>query len=239
MPVNRAQRAFLTASWRRLILAQYETDPALLEPRLPRGLTLDEWEGRAFVSVVAFDFLDTRVRGMRVPGCVNFPEVNLRFYVTDGDRRGVCFVRELVPSWLTATVARVIYNEPYAKARMRAHAAVSDDELTIEHRFEFGEREHRISATCDAEPSTAPADSIEHHFKEHEWGFGRTRRGVPTVYRVAHPEWLVHRVRESRVEIDAGALYGPEWAWLSDTAPASVVVAEGSDVAVFPDAERD
>ncbi len=233
-----SRRPFLTARWRRLILAQYETDPALLTPRLPAGLELDRWRGRVYVSLVAFEFLDTRVRGFRVPGCVNFPEVNLRFYVTDGQHRGVCFVRELVPSRLTSLVARVVYNEPYARAAMSVSTAESDGELHIDHRFRFGGIEHRIGARVAAERLVPEPGSLEHHFKEHEWGYGRTRGGTPTLYRVEHPTWAIHRVLDTTIDIDAGALYGDEWAWLGDARPDSVVVADGSEVAVYPWTER-
>lgn len=126
------------------MLVQYEADPGLLAARLPPGLKLDRWQGGVYVSLVAFEFLDTRVLGFSFPGCVNFPEVNLRFYVTDGERRGVCFVRELVPQRLTSWVARWRYNEPYARAAMRVRSSEESGTLTIEHRFAAGGGEHRV-----------------------------------------------------------------------------------------------
>src|SRR3982751_5648635 len=110
-------RKFLTAKWSDLIMANYEVDPALLAPNLPAGTTLDLHEGRCFVSLVGFMFLDTRVMGFSVPFHVNFEEVNLRFYVkrttSDEVRRGVVFIKEIVPRSVIATVARVAYGEPY------------------------------------------------------------------------------------------------------------------------------
>jgi hypothetical protein len=78
---------FLTARWSNLCLLTYAVPPSLLEPRLPRGLTLDLRAGDAFVSLVAFDFLDTRVLGIPWPGFRDFPEISLRFYVRRGDDR--------------------------------------------------------------------------------------------------------------------------------------------------------
>ena len=89
--------AFLTARWTNLCLLNYAVPPSALEPHLPRGLSLDTHEGEAFISLVAFDFLDTRVLGIPWPGYRNFPEINLRFYARQGDRRGVVFIREWVP----------------------------------------------------------------------------------------------------------------------------------------------
>src|SRR5215203_4469361 len=103
---------FLTAKWHDLIMVNYEVPPALLEPRLPHGTKLDLKDGRCFVSLVGFMFLDTRVFGFLVPFHINFEEVNLRFYVvreTDDEvRRGVVFVKEIVPKTAIAAVARIL-----------------------------------------------------------------------------------------------------------------------------------
>src|SRR5436853_7761698 len=114
----RPRRAFLTARWRNLILATYAIPEDLLRQRLPPGVELDRRDGSCFASLVAFQFLDTRVLGVTWPGCRDFPEWNLRFYVRRGGERGVCFVREFVPRWLVATAARVLYNGPYRPARV-------------------------------------------------------------------------------------------------------------------------
>src|SRR5439155_9383088 len=96
-----APRPFLTAEWRDLAMLNYEVDPAVLRPRVPAGTELDAWRGRTFLSVVGFMFLDTRVLGIPIPLHRDFEEVNLRFYVrreaSEGWRRGVVFVKELVP----------------------------------------------------------------------------------------------------------------------------------------------
>lgn len=78
-----ARRPFLTARWQHLCLLNYAVDPARLQPRLPEGLELDTLAGEAYMSLVAFDFLDTRVLGIPWPFYRNFPEINLRFYVRD------------------------------------------------------------------------------------------------------------------------------------------------------------
>lgn len=110
-------RPFLTAAWRNLILANYRTPDDLLRPHLPPGTELDRRDGSAWASLVGFQFHDTRVLGVSWPGYRHFPEWNLRFYVRHNGERGVCFVREFVPQRFVATVARVLYNEPYRTAR--------------------------------------------------------------------------------------------------------------------------
>src|SRR4051794_39928180 len=123
-------RRFLTARWCHLILANYPAPDDLLLPQLPPGVELDRRDGSAWCSLVGFQFLDTRVLGIGWPGYRTSPEWNLRFYVTQGDRRGVCFVREFVPRWLVATLARAIYNEPYRPAPMIMEVANTPGAVT-------------------------------------------------------------------------------------------------------------
>src|SRR5690349_11602298 len=93
-------KTFLTAQWRDLAMLNYNVDPALLQPFVPAGTELDLWNGRAFLSLVGFRFLDTKVRGISFPFHSNFEEVNLRLYVQRRDglmiKRGVVFIREIV-----------------------------------------------------------------------------------------------------------------------------------------------
>src|SRR5262245_48416190 len=170
-------RSFLTARWENLFLATYAVPPSLLEKRLPAGLALDTRDGSAFVSLVAFEFLDTRVLGVGWPGYRHFAELNLRFYVRRGADRGVVFVREFVPQRLVAWVARWLYNEPYLAAPISAERDESDDSITMDYRLRYAGREHSVHVEA-GKPAFRPADdSAEHFFKEHHWGFGVTRRG--------------------------------------------------------------
>ena len=112
---------FLTAQWRKLIMAQYEVAPEVLQRRLPPGLTLDLYESRCFVSLVGFLFDHVRILGLPIPFHTQFEEVNLRFYVRrpmpDGSfRRGVVFLSEIVPKPAISAVARALYGEAYATA---------------------------------------------------------------------------------------------------------------------------
>ena len=112
---------FLTAAWRKLIMAQYEVPPALLEPHLPPGLELDLYHGRCFVSLIGFLFDHVRILGLPIPFHTQFEEVNLRFYVRrpmpDGSsRRGVVFLSEIVPKPAITLVARTLYGEAYTTA---------------------------------------------------------------------------------------------------------------------------
>ena len=92
---------FLTAEWRYLAMLNFEIDPTILRPFVPRGTELDFYRDIAYVSVVGFRFLNAHLFGIGLPFHRDFEEVNLRFYVRrraeEGWRRGVVFIRELVP----------------------------------------------------------------------------------------------------------------------------------------------
>jgi len=228
------RRPFLTARWSNLAIVTYEVPPALLEPHLPAGLELDRRGGAAFASIVAFDFLDTRVWGVPWPGFRTFPEINLRFYVRRGERRGVVFIREFVPRPLVAWLARAIYNEPYLVAPIESAVAGEAPAVVTRRRLRWRGRTHAIEVT-GSRPAFRPAEaSNEHFFKEHQWGFGRDRRSRPILYEVRHPQWDVYPVRSWSLDLDWAQVYGPRWDVLAREKPVSVLLAVGSAVSVYP-----
>lgn len=223
---------FLTADWLNLAMLNYEIDPAVLVPRLPEETELDLWEGRALVSVVGFQFLDTRVLGLPVPFHRSFEEVNLRFYVrrrvADGWRRGVAFVKEIVPRLAIAWVANAVYQERYVALPMRH--AVEPGEVRYEW-CRHGAWEG-LAAAFRGEPALPAEGSEEAFLTEHYWGYA-AEEGMPALeYRVEHPRWRVWRAEEATLHCDAAALYGPEFAEALAKPPRSALVAEGSRVTV-------
>ena len=225
--------AFLSAAWSNLFLVTYAVPSAELKPHLAPGLELDCLDGQAFVSLVAFQFVDTRVLGISWPGYRNFAELNLRFYVRHGADRGVMFVREFVPLRLVAWIARWFYNEPYVVAPFRAHIEDKPDCLDVDYRLERGGRVHVLQAR-GRKPAYLPDEgSTEHFFKEHCWGFGRTRRGHGLRYEVAHPAWSIYPIQSCKIDLDWALVYGPEWAFLQNAVPYSTILAAGSPVLVY------
>jgi uncharacterized protein YqjF (DUF2071 family) len=234
MEAEPAQRPFLTARWINLLLATYAVPPELVASHLPSGLEPDLREGRAFASLVAFDFRDTRVFGVHWPTCTNFPEVNLRLYVRrrDGSDRGVLFVREFVTQPWFAWFARTLYQEPYRATSMTSGVDRTEEGITLTHRWTVQGRTQVARATADAESFIPSADSTEAFFKERRWGYGKTRDGKLLRYEVRHPLWAIHRVRSLQVEVDWAAAYGEPWGALRGAEPFSTMVVAGSEVSV-------
>jgi uncharacterized protein YqjF (DUF2071 family) len=229
-------RPFLTAEWRYLVLLNFRVDGRLLAPHVPRGTVLDTWRGDAWVSLVGFRFLDTRLFGLPMPAHRQFPEVNLRFYVraaADG-RRAVVFLKEIVPRWAIRLLARAAYNEPYVVRPMRAEAPTAPHPAPgrVSYAWRHRGRWNRFGLAATAPPVPIVADSDEAFIAEHYWGYTRQRSGATIEYAVEHPTWSVYPSAGVFVDVDLAAEYGPVWAEALAAPPASAFLADGSAVAV-------
>jgi hypothetical protein len=226
-------KPFLTAEWRHLAMLNYLVEPAVLAPFVPTGTELDAWQGRTFASVVGFLFLDTRVLGVAVPGHRDFAEVNLRFYVrrqaADGVRRGVVFIKEIVPRWAIAATARLLYGEKYVALPMRHEVTESQVTYLWRHRGVWS----RLQVSPRGEPAAARPGSEEEFITEHYWGYSRLRGGGTVEYRVEHPRWRVWNAEAASLECDVAALYGPQFAAALAAGPSSAFLADGSPVTVY------
>jgi len=232
-------RVFLAADWRHLAMLNYEVDASLLLPVVPAGTELDQWGGKSFVSLVGFRFLRTRLFGfLPIPLHSNFDEVNLRFYVrrrVAGEvRRGVVFIREIVPRRAIAFVARTFYNENYCAAPMSHEIrSIGDDRLSVAYRWRSGDCDSKIRLETKG-PSELPQEgSAEQFITEHYWGYAAQPDGGCVEYRVAHPSWRVWQTQEAAFEGDAEKFYGKELAAVLRGRPHSAFLAEGSAVTVM------
>jgi uncharacterized protein YqjF (DUF2071 family) len=183
---------------------------------------------------VGFRFLGTRVLGVPIPFHQSFDEVNLRFYVrrdTGAERRrGVAFIREIVPRRAVAAVARFLYSEPYVALSMRS-VIRPDSILAVSYAWRRAGRWHTLTAQS-APPSTRPADgSLEQFIAEHYWGYTRQRTGATLEYQVTHPPWMVAPADTHRIDADLAAVYGRDFASVLRQ-PTSVFLADGSAVTV-------
>jgi uncharacterized protein YqjF (DUF2071 family) len=238
VPSSAAGRTFLTAEWRHLVMLNYQVPRELLLPYVPAGLELDEFRGESFVSIVGFEFLNTRLRGLPIPGHQHFPEVNLRLYVrreVAGEvRRGVIFIREIVPRWAVATVARWIYNEPYRAVPMRHSVRPAADRgIDVEYAWRLGGQWCSLAAEAKGLPQPFAAGSMEEFIAEHYWGYGRLRDGRGVEYHVAHPSWQAWTNVQAKLTGDTTTLYGATFAEIVRGEPASAFVADGSPVTVY------
>ncbi|MDX2030393.1 MAG: DUF2071 domain-containing protein [Blastocatellia bacterium] len=227
-------RTFLSAEWRQLAMINYEIDPSLLAPFVPRGTEIDQWAGRTFVSMVGFRFLDTRLLGIPIPFHRDFDEINLRFYVRrwSGEewRRGVVFIKEIVPRAAIATVARVVYNENYVTCRMRHR--IDSASGVVEYSWRDSESWNRVHVRTVGAAQPLTRGSEAEFITEHYWGYAAQRDGGTVEYRVEHPPWRVWQVDEAHLKCDVARIYGAAFVTALRATPSSAFVAEGSPILV-------
>lgn len=214
-------------------MLNYAIDPRILAPLVPPGTEMDFWNGQALVSVVGFLFQNTRVLGIPVPFHRNFEEVNLRFYVRrkadDGWRRAVVFVKEIVPRYAIAFLARAVYNEPYLALPM-SHRIEPD---SAAYHWKWKGEENFLKVAAQGDPQPLVEGSEQEFITEHYWGYTAQRDGSTLEYRVEHPRWRVRDVQRAELHCPVASLYGGQFCGVLNQPPASAFLAEGSKVKVF------
>ena len=214
-------------------MANYEVEPSLLQRFVPKGTVLDFQDGKCFVSLVAFKFLNTKVLNVRVPFHVNFEEVNLRFYVrreiAAEIRRGVVFVKEIVPRGAIALVARVFYGEPYETWRM-SHAQEGEK---LSYFWSKSSCENRLAIEVGKNLGVPQENSHGEFIIEHYWGYTKRGENRTDEYKVEHPKWELFEAHHAEIDVDFGLTYGEEFGFLSDAEPQSILLAKGSEISVY------
>jgi uncharacterized protein YqjF (DUF2071 family) len=227
---------FLRAAWHYLIMANYAVEPSVLEPLLPARTVLDFYQGKTYVSIVGFRFLNTRVLGIPFPFHRNFTEVNLRFYVRhqaeDGQwRRGTVFVSELVPKPMVAFLANTLYREQYGYAPMRYAIRHTAEDLQVHYRWKKHQQWHHLYARAQPNSQPMQTGSMEEFIAEHYWGYNRFSAKYTMEYAVEHPRWQYYPVTDFGIKADVDQLYGRAFTPFLQH-PASVFILHGSDILI-------
>jgi uncharacterized protein len=228
-------KPFLTANWRYLAMLNFVVDPHILTPFVPAGAEIDYENGETYLSIVGFLFLDTRLLGLPILLHRNFEEVNLRFYVrkrsADTWRRGVVFIRELVPHRAIALVARAFYGERYVALPMR-HAIIDDGaHVSVQYGWRRKKKWELLKMSAGGELQSISAGSHAEFITEHYWGYTCVQAGC-SQYRVEHPRWKIRNADTSELCAEVATLYGEQFAETLARPPRSAFIAEGSAITI-------
>ena len=228
---------FLKAEWRKLVLLNYEVDPAVLQKYIPFGTELDLWDNKCYVSLVAFMFVNTKVKGVKIPFHINFEEANLRFYVkhktASGEvKRGVVFIKEIVPKPIITMVANTIYKEHYQTLAMNHNWEEKESLLNVEYCWYVDNVENSILVETNNQQISILSNSEEGFITEHYWGYTKINANKTVEYEVKHPSWQVYKVEKALISVDFKLTYGNEFEFLNHQQPLSVMLAEGSEISV-------
>lgn len=218
-------------------MANYPVEASVLQPYLPCRTELDSFNGVYYVSLVGFLFANTKLLGVPVPFHRTFEEVNLRFYVRykeDGKwKRGVVFLKEIVPKKMISLVANTLYGENYTTHAMKYAWTFSEKGLEVEYKWRVDQTWNYIKAVAEKEPAALIAGSEEEFITEHYWGYTFINDSCSGTYQVLHPRWKVHKVIEHQIYCDAEKLYGAAFAETLQQNPSSIFLAEGSPIKVM------
>jgi uncharacterized protein YqjF (DUF2071 family) len=228
-------KIFLDAEWRKLAIANYTVDPSILAPYLPLGTELDFWQDKCYVSLVGFMFVNTKVLGFRIPFHINFEEVNLRFYVRHLQngiwKRGVVFIKEIVPRPALTFVANTLYNENYVTMPMFHNWQLQEDKWDISYRWGKG-LTNSLQVITEKKSSVIEKNSEAEFITEHYWGYTRLSENKTAQYEVEHPRWEVYKTIDYTIHVDFSKVYGMAFGHLQQEKPVSVFLAEGSHIKV-------
>jgi len=228
-------KTFLTAEWRKLAMANYAIDKKILLPYLPKKTELDLWNATCYVSLVGFRFQDVKLRGFSIPCHTAFEEVNLRFYVrfksSKGWKRGVVFISEIVPHRAITFVANTLYGEKYATMPMAYLWEEKEDTLTVSYKWKKKDW-NELRVTTGVDTFVIEEGSEEEFITEHYWGYSKLKNNGTNEYEVAHPRWEVYQTKDYKIDVDFENIYGKHFQFLQQERPASVFVAEGSEISI-------
>jgi len=236
--MTNSSKVFLSAKWLNLVFLNYAVEPELLRPFVPAGTTLDSFDRKTYMSLVGFRFCETKLWGkVAVPFHSEFEEANLRFYVrreSDGElRRGVVFIKEIVPKPAIALTARLIYGENYVSLPMNHKISLSEGGTDAEYSWKHKGAWSRIHARASGVGKMPIEGSLEQYITEHYWGYSRQKSGRTIEYRVTHVPWSVRHASEAQFEGNAAGLYGAEFAAVLSRPPDSAQIADGSPIEVL------
>jgi uncharacterized protein YqjF (DUF2071 family) len=228
--------SFLNAEWRKLAIANYLIDPKILSKYIPVGTEIDLYDSKCFVSLVGFMFINTKMLGIKIPFHTTFEEVNLRFYVKRFEnnewKRGVVFIKEIVPKPALTFVANTVYGEHYETLKMKHKWEENDTNRTVEYQWRKNKIWQSFNIVADVNASDITENSETEFITEHYWGYAKVSKTVTNEYEVTHPKWQQYKVNSYDIKVDFGLVYGNDFDYLNKMNPESVMLAEGSTITV-------
>nr|WP_159779530.1 DUF2071 domain-containing protein [Flavobacterium sp. 9AF] len=228
--------SFLKANWKNLLLINYEINPSILEKYLPKGTEIDLYEGKCYVSLVGFLFQNTRLLGLKIPFHINFEEVNLRFYVKRFEnnewKRGVVFIKEIVPKPALTLVANTIYKEHYHTVPMKHSILETENNIEFEYQWKMDNAWNSIGVLTQKDLMPILENTEAEFICEHYFGYTKYSSNKTFEYEVKHPRWEQYEVIATKINVDFERVYGSDFGFLKNAEPTSVIVAKGSEISV-------
>jgi len=227
---------FLKANWEQIIMANYQIDSELLKPFLPKGVELDLFQEKCYISLVGFMFKKTKLFNIPIPYFGTFEEINLRFYVVRNDgnipKRGVVFINETIPYPIVAWMANKLYKEHYTVVPTKNRISKNDISQQIKFEWLVNKKWNSIDVEATNESHKMKKGSLEQFIYEHYYGYTKIDDLTTEEYKLQHPSWKTNQILKYKIDCDFEAMYGKSFSILNQTEPEAVFIAEGSSVEI-------
>jgi uncharacterized protein len=214
--------------WHDLLFAHWPLPAASLRPLVPAQLELDRFGGECWIGVVPFRMSGIRGRGLfPFPGLSRFPELNVRTYVTHGQKRGVYFFSLDAANRPAVYAARAFYHLPYF------HAAMSSNEHNGTIRYSSlrsgTAAEFRGAYRPTSDPTPSSKGSLEHFLTE-RYCLYITHRGHTYRGEIHHQPWPL---QAAEAELAVNTVAAASGLALPETPP-SLLFARRLEVLIWP-----
>jgi uncharacterized protein YqjF (DUF2071 family) len=241
MSDDSSSKPLMQAVWSEIVAINFQIDPAILEPRVPKGLELDFYKDETYVSLVAMNLKNVKMMGFPIPISRGFEELNLRFYVKRkvGPRyiSGACFIKDYVPNAVGSWVLGTLFKSTFARLKMKRESSGfgSRDESvvpSIHYQWKVGDSENRIKIRARSRMKKTGSDTKVGFILNHNHEYS-VRDSKIYEYRMQRPAWTVWDAAHANFECNTKRLFGEEFVKPLSKRPSSVFVAEGSPVTIF------
>ena len=227
---------FLKANWENIVMANYEISEEILSKYLPKGVSVDLYNGKAYVSLVGFMFKNTKIFNIPIFKFGTFEEINLRFYVYrkigNEIKRGVVFINETVPYKAVAWLANTLYKEHYTTIKTKHNWKYTNETKEIKYEWLVNKKWNSINVTALKEEKIMKKNSFENFIFEHYYGYTKIDNSKTEEYQIAHPSWLINEIEACKIDCDFEIMYGKDFAVLDKTKPTAVFLAKGSAISI-------
>lgn len=185
--------AFL-GDWAEATFVHFAVEPRWLQPCVP--FELDLYEGRAYVSLVAFTmrhmrpaWLDTPAGELLLRPIMPCRFLNVRTYVRAGGSEGIYFLGEWLSQWVNIPFGPLLYGLPYRAGRVQFARDEQARTMEVDVRGSSGGRlAFHGESDAEAPLATAVPGSLDAFLLERYLAFTK-RRGKSLVFRVDHAPW--------------------------------------------------
>jgi uncharacterized protein YqjF (DUF2071 family) len=207
----------MTQTWHDLLFAHWPVEFQKLRALVPADFELDVFNHESWVGIVPFHMTNVAPRGVpALPWVSEFPELNVRTYVTVGDRPGVYFFSLDAGSAVAVQAARRLLNLPYHSASM----TVTQDAGLIHYHSRRAGAESDAVFVADYEPAgdvfIAHEGSLDYFLTERYCLYNVDHRGAPYRLEIHHPPWSL---QPARARLGRNGMAGVNCVQLPDRSP--------------------